>query len=214
MNESGHRLSTWWRRQRLAVMLLPLILMAAVAASSMYVHDYWWVRGFHSAAPVAADGSVTISDEYDDGYLRYPIRATVRLEGAERVTELPGAFKPMELPSGAALWEVRLAWDADPDVSLSGCQVALLDRDGSRFDSGTLGFDAGAPLPIYECVPDDTPGPKAKIGSTSPPAVEEGQDPRPQKYLTKVYVLTSSAARPESVRVWWYLPRYADLPLT
>lgn len=207
-------MSTWWRRQRIAILLLPIILVGATAASSMYVHEYWWKRGFHDAAPVSAQGWATISDEYDDGFVQYPIRAKVRLEGAEKITELPDSFKPAVLPDGAALWEVRLAWDAEPEVSLFGCQVALFDDTGARYDAGVLGFDAGAPTPIRDCVPDETPGPQPQIGSKEPPQLTPGEDPRPQRYSTRVYVLTAADARPASVRVWWYLPRYAELSVS
>lgn len=204
----------WWRRQRVAVLLLPIIMVAATAASSMYVHEYWWKRGFHDAAAASADGWVSISDEYDDGRVQYPIRAKVRLRGAEQVTELPGAFKPAVVPQGATVWEVRLDWDVEPEVSLFGCKVALFDRDGARYDAGVLGFDTGAPTPIHDCVPDETPGPQPAVGTEQAPQVAAGEEPRPRRYSTRVYVLTAEDARPESARVWWYLPRYAELPLT
>ena len=191
-------MTSWWRRQRLAVLLLPIIVVGASAASGMYVNEYWWKRGFHDAVPVSAQGWATISDEYDDGFVKYPIRAKVRLEGLDKVTELPGAFKPAVLPTGAALWEVRLAWDAAPDVSLFGCQVALFDRAGARYDAGVLGFDAGAPTPIRDCVPDETPGPQPQVGTKRPPQVAAGEDPRPQRYSTRVYV-ADGRGRPAGV---------------
>jgi hypothetical protein len=201
------------RRQWTAVLLLPLAVVVAVAGSSMYVQEYWWKRGFHQAAPVASDGSVTITDEYDDGFLRYPIEATVRLQSARQVTELPGAFAPAELPDGAALWELRLAWRADPDVSLFGCQVALFDTAGVQYVPDQLTYAPGAPVPSHDCVPDETPGPEPQVGSDAPPALAPGEDPRPTSWSTRVYVLTADDATPETVRVWWFLPRYGELPV-
>lgn len=204
---------SWWRRQRVALIALPFIVVASVAASSMYLQEFWWNRGFHDAAPVSARGVASVSDEYDDGYQSYPIRAEVRLESAERISQIPGAYQPMELPEGAVLWEVRLAWKADPDTVLTGCQVALHDTDGSIYLSGRGSFDAGAPLPVQSCLPDETPGPRIQVGTVAPPALEEGEGPRPASWSTRVYVLTPEDARPDEVRIWWFLPTYAALPL-
>lgn len=204
---------TWWRRERIGLVLLPVALIAAMAASSSRIHEYWWDRGFHDAAPRSAQGVVSIADEYDDGFLRYPIEADISLLSAEPVTELPGAYRPARVPTGSRLWEVRLQWDADPSVSLTGCSVALVEDD-RLFVARTLDFDAGAPTAVEACVPDETPGPKPVLGSTAAPAVTAGESPRPQRWTTRTYVVAPTDAEPESVRVWWLLPTYAELPLS
>lgn len=204
---------SWWRRERRAIVLLPLVAAAALAASSSRVDEYWWQRGFHDEVPRDAQGVVRVVDEYDDGYLRYPIRADISLISARPVTKLADAFKPMQLPTGARLWEVHLRWKADPDVSLTGCSIALVDAAGNRYDIDRTSFDAGAVTPAQTCVPDDTPGPRPQPGETKLPPVPAGELPRPETYETRAYILTPTDAEPTAVRVWWRLPTYAELPL-
>lgn len=207
------RRQTWWRRERLAVLLLPVVLAAAVLATSSRIEDYWWRPGFHEQYVRGAGGVVHVDDEYDDGFVSYPIRADVSLVSAEPVTELPGAVEPPDLPTGARLWEVRLAWRADPDIALGSCAMALVDDDGNRYDAGTGSFRANTTTPVEKCVPDDTPGPEQVIGSRRQPTVAAGQAPRPERWQTVGYVLTPDTARPTAVRLWWVLPGYAELPL-
>lgn len=205
---------TWWRRERLAIVLLPLVLVAAIAASSSRVHDFWWAKGFHSQAPITSAGVATVDIRYDDGFLTYPIRAEVSLESATPVTELPEADAPVKVPTGSRLWLVGLDWRADPDVVLNGCFVALVDRDGNRYDASINAFEANAPIEYNPCVPDETPGPTTTLGSTKAPAVEPGQQPRPTSYSTTAYVVLPDDVRPITARVWWLLPDYVDLPIS
>ncbi|MET0931107.1 MAG: hypothetical protein ABWX74_16420 [Aeromicrobium sp.] len=205
---------TWWRRERLAILLLPVIVVAVVVLTGSRVDEFWWQRGFHEQAPRDAQGVASIEDEFDDGYLSYPIRADISLVSAEPVTELPGAFAQAKVPTGAQLWEVRLRWEADPDVSLTGCTIALVDGDGNRYDVDVTSFDAGAPTTVETCVPDETPGPKPQYGSTEAPALAQGEQPRPSSYETRAYIVTPDDAEPTAVRVWWLLPVYAELPLS
>lgn len=204
---------TWWRRERLSLVLLPLALVAAIAASSSRVHDFWWAQGFRSEAPVSAAGIATVDLTYDDGFLTYPIRAEVSLGSATPVTELPGADAPVRVPTGSRLWLVDLAWTADPDVVLTGCSVALVDRDGRRYDASVNDFDANAPIAYNACVPDETPGPVPQPGSTETPTVEQGQQSRPESYATTAYVIAPEDVRPVAARVWWLLPDYVELPV-
>lgn len=205
---------TWWRRERLAIALLPLILVAAIAASSSRVHDFWWARGFHSEGPITAAGVATVDTRYDDGFLTYPIRAKISLTSAAPVTELPDAYGPLKIPTGSRLWLVDLAWSADPDLALTGCNVALVDRDGNRYDASINAFEANAPIVYDACVPDDARGPVPTVGSTKAPALPAGQPPRPESYSTTAYVIVPVDVRPVAARVWWFLPDYVELPLS
>lgn len=205
---------TWWRRERVAIILLPLILIGVIAATSSRVHDYWWARGFHAEAPISSTGVATVDIRYDDGFLTYPIRAKVSLESARAVTELPDAYGPLKIPTGSRLWLVDLAWEADPDVPLTGCMVALVDRDGNRYGATINAFEANAPIVYNACVPDETPGPVPEFGSTEVPALAPGEQPRPETYSTTAYVIVPQDVRPVAARVWWLLPDYVELPIS
>lgn len=204
---------TWWRRERVALALLPFLVVGAAVASSSRVDEYWWQRGFHEQAPRDDAGVVSVSETYDDGFLRYPIRADLSLVSARPVTELPGAYQPPKVPTGARLWEVQLRWQADPDVSLTGCSIALTDDDGKLYVADSTSFDPGAVLGVQTCVPDETPGPQPQSGRRT--LVQPAADvaPRPSSYRTRAYVVVPVGVEPRAVRVWWLLPTYAELPL-
>lgn len=204
---------SWWRRERIAIVLLPVVLVAAVAATSSRVDEYWWQKGFHEQAPRDDRGVVSVDVDFDDGFLKYPIRADISLVSAERVTEVPGAYQAMRLPTGASLWEVRLRWKADPDVSLTGCSIALVDDDGNRYDIDPTSFDPGAVTSVQTCVPDDAPGPQPQPLSAEPPTNPPGAAERPASYETRAYIVVPEDVEPTAVRVWWLLPTYAELPL-
>ena len=183
------------RRNRKALLLLPVAVIAAVLASSSRIDDYWWSKGLHDAAEANSSGVVHFSDEYDDGYLSYPIAADIALQTVEPVTTIEshlGKPEPVKVPEGAMVWRVGLRIKADPDVVLIGCQVAILDDKGTRYDAESRQFDSLGSRPIHQCVPDETPGPRAKIGSTAAPKVAEGESPRPRDYDTVTYVVTPS----------------------
>lgn len=210
----GDVMSTWMRRNRKALMLLPVAAITAVLASSSRIEDYWWTKGLHDGAQADKTGVVQFSDEYDDGYLKYPIAADIALTTVEPVTTIEshlGKPEPVKAPDGAMVWRVGLRFKADPDVALTGCKVALVDAEGTRYDAESRQFDSLGSRPVHQCVPDDTPGPKPEVGSTAAPKVADGESPRPPAYDTVTYVVTPVGVKPQTVRVWWFPPKYAEL---
>ncbi|WP_332662909.1 hypothetical protein [Aeromicrobium sp.] len=209
-------MSTWARRNRKALLLLPVAAITAVLASSSRIEDYWWTKGLHDGTKADASGVVHFSDAYDDGYLTYPIEASIALKAVEPVTTIQshlGKPEPVTAPDGAMVWRVGLRFEADPDTALSGCKIAIVDADGTRYDAEPRQFESRGSTPIHTCVPDETPGPQATVGSTAAPKVAEGEAPRPPAYDTVVYVVTPVGVKPRAVRVWWFPPKYAELPV-
>jgi hypothetical protein len=209
---------SWTSRNRLGLILLPIALILALAGSSSRVHEYWWARGFHHAEQANDKGVVHFVDKYDDGYQRYPIRGNVSLVSVKKVgptvvNKYSGQPEVYTKPTGSTLWRVKLHFDVDPSIVMTGCQVAIKDTAGNLYRSDTVLLDLPGATKIYLCAPDDTPGPQTKVGSTAPPAVEDGQDPRPRRYDSELFVLTSDHAKPKSVLVWFFLPKYAELPI-
>src|SRR5690606_13533967 len=102
--------------------------------------------------------------------------------------------------------------EADPDVALSGCTVALVDTAGNRHGATDSGLDVDAPR-LASCVPESTPGPRATYGSTAPPVVPDGEDPRPSRYRTDTVFVLPDEAVPAAVRLWYALPSYVELPV-
>ena len=202
----------WWRRERRALLLLPIALIAVLAASGSRVDEYWWSRGFHEKAEIV-DGWAQIEDEYDDGHLTYPIRAELTLDSVRPVEGVPGAAFGTKVAKGGQLWEIKLRWKADPNVSLVGCNLALFDADGVRYDAGPTGWDASSAGLADKCLPVGTAGPRPVLGSTEPPRLSEFEEPRPEAWQSTAYALTKSGAKPVAVRVWYFLPRYVELPV-
>ncbi|KQY59232.1 hypothetical protein ASD11_06530 [Aeromicrobium sp. Root495] len=192
---------------------LPLLLVLAFAASSARLHDYWWSQGFRDGT-TAAGSSAAFSDRYDDGFVTYPIRGKLRLDGVTRVAGSGDADLGeggLTLPTSSVLWKVALHVEADPDVVLTGCSLALVDRDGRRYDLETSDFE-GPDRGAGSCVPPDAPGPSFFPGQKKPTS-GDGENPRPPAYDVELYVVTPDDAAPETVRVWWFLPRYVELPI-
>ena len=206
--------SSWSNRKALA--LLPVAMITAVLASSSRIEDYWWGKGLHDESTAGSSGVVHFKDEYDDGYLKYPIAADISLESVEPITAIEGHLgkpEPVRAPDGGMVWRVDLRFEADPDVVLNGCNIAIVDAKGTRYDAESRQFESLGVTPIHTCVPDETPGPQPTIGSTEAPKVADGEAPRPRSYETVAYVVTPTGVKPESVRVWWFPPTYAELPI-
>lgn len=206
--------SSWSNRKALA--LLPVAMITAVLASSSRIEDYWWGKGLHDESKADSSGVVHFKDEYDDGYLTYPIAADIALETVEPVTTIDshlGKPEPVTAPEGAMVWRVGLRFEADPDVVLNGCKLAIVDAKGTRYDAESRQLESLGVTPIHTCVPDETPGPLPTIGSTAAPKVAEGESPRPRTYEWVTYVVTPTGVEPETVRVWWFPPTYAELPI-
>lgn len=202
----------WWRRERRALLLLPIALMAIGVGAGSRVDEYWWARGFHEKASVE-DGWAQIVDEYDDSHLRYPIRAEFTVDSIRPIEVVPGSTDNPVVANGGQLWEATLTWKADPDVALIGCNIALFDRDGVQYNADGDGWDSDDYSFNDKCLPDATVGPRPQLGSTEKPKIMEGDDPRPSSWEKTVYVVMKSGAVPTSVRVWYFLPRYAELPV-
>jgi hypothetical protein len=205
-------LMRWWRRERRALLLLPVALIAIAVGAGSRVDEYWWARGFHEEASVDG-GWAQVVDEYDDSHLRYPIRAEFKVDSIRPIEVVPGAIDNPVVATGGQLWEVTLKWKADPDVALVGCNIALFDRDGVQYNADGDGWDSENYAFSDKCLPDATVGPRPDLGSTAKPKVAEGDDPRPRSWEETVLVVMRSGAVPTSVRVWYFLPRYAELPV-
>ncbi len=209
-------MTTWWRRNRVGVVLAPLALVLAAAGNASRLDDYWWSRDLHQAVRPADGGTVAVRTAYDDGTLRYPIEADVSLTSLTRVTSVTadGRSQAVTLPDGSALWRVVMHWAADPSIVLSGCQIGIEGVDGRFWERRYPDLvDAGSTtLPFSPCVPDDTPGPSVKLDLSGVQPAKPG-DERPATYDVTVYVLTSADATPAEVRVWWLPPTYAALPV-
>lgn len=206
---------TWVRRNRVGLALLPIALTAALAANASGIVKDWYPRGFNERMGPDENGVVQVVDAFDDGFIRYPIRPKVSLvsvEQAETVSStLDGVGQPATTPPGTTLWRVVIRVEADPNMVLRACKLALADGT-SRWDSTMRSFESRAYPPSLPCVPSARPGPDYTDPKRGP--VVDINEVRPASYETHSYVVTPSSARPTEVLLWWHLPRYAALPIT
>ncbi|MBC9225488.1 hypothetical protein GL325_04040 [Aeromicrobium sp. 636] len=210
MTDTVEHRRTWWQRNRIGLLALPLALALALAAGSSRLHDYWWTHGFHDPVPVSG-GAASLVDQYDDGHLRYPIEAEYSVASfvpAEDLRLLGGD----PLPDGVRAWRLSLAVEADPDTVLTGCTVAIVDTAGSLHRESDAGMTLDGSR-FSTCVPADTPGPQPEFGSAAAPRLLEEDDVRPPTFTTDTVFLLPQEAVPAAVRLWYSLPRHVELPL-
>ena len=205
---------SWLRRNRVGLVLLPIALVAALAGNAERLQTLWWEEGLHAPQRPDSSGVVSFVDAYDDGHHAWPIRPRLSLVSVARVDSLPGSDgrpRPVTLPTGAVLHKVTLHVEADPNMILTGCTLALADAGGTRWETGSRAFDVDASEPFSPCTPDDRPGPGWLPKDEQP--VVEAAEVRPASYDVASYVVTPADARPREVWVWWDEPRFAALPI-
>ena len=199
----------WWRENRLWLVVLPLALVAALAASSYgRAQEFWYDLGPHDRIARGERGEfVEATSDYQDALGPTTRSFAVRLAELEEVDDFPydASQEPEPPPEGLQPVAVHLDWRADPDQVLSGCQIALVDEDGR-------GYEVIAGTRQDVCVPFDQRGPQAPV------SVDEvrGQDPldaepRPPEWSTAPVVLVPEGREITRVLVWWQLPQFVAL---
>lgn len=199
---------TWWSRNRAALLALPpLLLLAAGAASFRYFTLYQ--PNEYTRVQRAAGPAVTFRERFRSAGFgtqgMYDRQVTITV----RSLRTAPAFEEQRAAGGAALWVAELTFQAAPDVPLEGCQIFLLDAQGTVYGdrAGKLGMPQDfRPLP---CVPPDAPGPTFDITGKLMPA--EGPA-RPASWTVRRAVALPEGVQPARVRVAWAPPNYAELP--
>ena len=141
------RRRSWGRRNAVWLVLLPIAIAVAAGASSFRVWAFWWPVGLHQEVDRVAMGEPAhLAGEYDLGfgvperaktYVLREVDATVT--GVEQVDELPAPSygDPVPVPEGSIVYEVQVHFVAEPQTDLSGCQIALVAEDGTRYGEST-----------------------------------------------------------------------------
>lgn len=226
----------WWRRNRRAVLALPVAVALAVAASSSRVVLFWWPYGPHDVTRADAGELVAFSDDWQDRAGEHtrrwrvsvdavdtpPTRTVPDEDGGEVLatvarTEDTGYSEDGEVhlvsPPGTRVWRVVLTVEADPDEVLRTCRLAVVDTRGRSFEYASRVADPVRwTLKTAPCVPADAPGPSARILDGQGPDPAEELD-RPARYTTEAYVSTAADAVPAAVRVWFDHPETLEVTL-
>jgi hypothetical protein len=197
-------MSTWLRRNRWGLLVLPVVATLAVAANGQRLQSFWWDDELrHAAAAGTVDEWVTWTSSYvdaaGDGTRTFQVKVA-RIE--------PAAAS--QSSADVAGVRVTMNFRATHDQVLAECRFALLDDEGNRYEYvPTLDDDGRAAWP---CVPQRHPGPS--------PAVFAGQQRetppdgrRPPAWTTQPVVTVPRAARITEVLLWWEKPDYLAVQL-
>lgn len=192
------------------LLVLPVALALVLLATASRLQIFWWPEQLHDVTAGSQGEPLEIIDEWEDEEGDLQRRdLTVTLLEVRPATQVVGYSGPEPLVrvSGSDVWEVRLRFDVDPDVPLSGCQVSIIDtREREATAAGmTLGETS---IPGPACTPEGRSGPQYD-GSTL-----DGDLPRPPSYEVSVFVVTDDEAVPDRVRLWWEAPEVAELSLS
>jgi hypothetical protein len=202
----------WFGRNRWGLLLLPVAVTAALAASSDRVQLYFWDEGLHQPTTGTAGKWVDFRDTYNDRDGDHPFQVRVRLDSVAPARTGWQSTSALELPSGSRALTVNLSLEADPALPLTVCKLALRDAAGTRYD---YQFNTGE-QPISPCVPPDARGPNAAVLPSDPKpsaAGADGQPARPAAWTVAPVIIVPTGVNVTEVDLWWELPDYVALTL-
>lgn len=199
-------MNSWWRENRWAlVLLVPAIALALAAASFRYVSLY--VPWFSDRA--IDDGEVAVV-HWDRFGIDYPMppgepaHVTPIFLRPVRSAEEPGLFdRAIITPApGATLWQLEVEVEADPEMVLYGCTLALEDAAGTRYTGQPAKLRDGEPYIDSwgdSCIPQMTPGPGASLDNQYEPADPDSE--RPARYRVSSLFAVPEGVTPTRIRV-------------
>ena len=201
----------WRTRNRWAAVGLPVALLAALGASSDRVTDYFWTADLRQPQHADAGEWLDFSDSYTDDDGEHPLDVRLRL-GSVRPTTTgwggEGGDVDLDVPDGSVALAVTLQVEADPDLPLSGCMLALRGDDGTRY--GYLPSFGDAYMPGSPCVPPDSPGPFPSVGEFDD-ILNDDRVARPASWTVEPVVVVPRGTEITDVLIWWERPAYASL---
>lgn len=206
----------WWRRNRLALAILPLVVALIGLLGSYRFVNFYAQYELTKPARAAAGESVTLVQEWSDASGAHLREVTLGAGPTRVVATYPGAdgqevaIAPVE---GTQVWRIPLQVQADPEQVLTGCSYAVVDQHG-RVATGTVTGMGDHLLSVNYCVPAATPGPDYDMGELWEFTFDdEPAAARPESYTVPLFVRLAQDAVPVEVRVWWERPEYAALAL-
>jgi hypothetical protein len=201
----------WTRRNRWGLLALPFALAAALVASSDRVQLYFWDEGLHQPQRAAQGAWLAFADNYHDSEGEHPLKVRIRLDSVAPATTGWTSTTPLDLPPGTKAVAVSLSLEADPQLPLSVCRLAVRDAAGNRYDYLT---GVGGTQPLSPCVPPDAPGPLAKLGEIDKGRDTSGDPVRPRTWTVSPVIMLPADVEIADVVLWWELPAYASLAVS
>jgi hypothetical protein len=200
----------WGLRNLWGLLALPLATAAALVASSDRVQLYFWEEGLRRPTSGPSGQWVSFQDSYTDSNGDHQRLVRVRLDTVRPTTTPWLSSSPLQLPPGTRALAVTLSLEADPNLPLSVCSLAIRDADGNRYDY--LRAFGGMDQPTSPCVPSDAPGPNAAMGEFGGGADPEDK-PRPARWTVSPVIVLPAGVTPTEVDLWWEMPKYVSLAI-
>lgn len=202
---------SWWRRNRLwLVLLLPLLAFAIAVSSFRLVTLYlpWeWSHPIHAGDTVGTlhQNYLELDGEHRDREVRVEVLSVESSDSSDGTKAV----------AGATLWTVSLELSAAPEQFLYGCEVELSDADGNRYDfrsslEPVVESDLHLPPTLIDCVPEEAPGPT--IGPFTGEIVPSPAE-RPSSWRQEVLIAMPDGVEPDAVRIGWSRPVYLVLEI-
>lgn len=187
----------WWRRNRWGVGALPIAVVAALAASSYRVHDYWWLDEPRDLVTVPEGAWVEFTAAQYDRTGTVPFTVEIRLDGL-RPADAPFGDGELNVPAGARAVAVDLDLAASPDTPLVGCELTLRDAAGTEY-----AYQSTAPSitqAASPCVPPDARGPELDVIEGFEP--DDGPRRPPTWSVSPVVIVPEDVVITEVVLSW------------
>ena len=202
------RPSRWW------VAAVPVAVATMLAASGYRVPVFWYQSGQHHEIASGDAGEWVVvrertSDAHGDLTRAYSGRLT-GLGGAD--TAYVARSDGFTLADGMVARTVDLEFRAEPDQTLKGCALTLVDDRGRQYRVGHVEDAIGPKTTV--CVPEETPGPGvAVLPSMVRGALPEEEQPRPREWSASPAIAAPRDARFVELRISFEDPDYVTLRL-
>ena len=197
------RFRAWATRNRWAlILLIPTFAVALAASSSRLVH-FWWSWQPHEPTQAELGRMTTFEVPGGPSTMTTIVIGVLDVSRADQAVEDDGMPYEAQTPPGATWWQVTLRVEGG-EPKEAACTLALADEEGHTVRYAPTSYPAPesfSTLPSAACSPAAT---FADNGT---------EEPAPQTYELRRYVLTSADFRPAEVRLWWATPTYLSVPL-
>lgn len=203
------RPSRWW------IAAVPVAIALMLVASGYRVKTFWFDSGQHRELASADAGQwASATDAYTDVHGDTTRSYAVRLVGMGDATSTFTDFVGDEvtLGDGMVARTVDLEFEAEPDQTLTGCTLTLIDDRGRRFELG--GTTSRMTTAVHACVPEETPGPSvAVLESDVRGGTPDDTEPRPTRWTVSPQIVVPEDATFVELRVSFEHPDYVTLAL-
>ncbi|AKK02876.1 hypothetical protein [Corynebacterium epidermidicanis] len=206
----------WLQRNKFwCLAAVPAAAFLIAAASFRYVNVYL-PNEFSDGQKVAAGETVNFSRQFELEDATFQRAAAVKVLGIQKVD--PKITPEFTLPPKSELWVVATEWKADPQVTLSGCEMWISDANGEEYIFNSLLLSDKTRTADFEsryaCVPPKTPGPlPPSIFDSGPLADLNDEPPRPESWKKVALFVVPEGTTPQTLHLGWEAPFRLDFTL-